>query len=681
MKFSGTFGTLLSVSVAGLMACSGASTERSTTRNRNNPTNTPNLRVESIALRIGNQVLGSGAQTTVELFAQYENGDSKKIESGATWISSNTEIATVDESGLVTAVAPGAANISATFQEQTASLQVTVTGSQTPLVAILLSPDNAELEAETQVTFTAKGVYGDGQQYDITQSVTWSSSNTAVATVDSSGIVSGLAAGMVTISASSSNVQGMTALTVIPKKELVSLNISSSSPTVFLNESLQLVLTATYNDQSTRNVAGDAQWSTDMPSVVSVDSTGKVSGVGLGQATISASYDGQSATYAVTVADGPSVVRLTVSPTTLTLGLGAAQQLTVTAELSDGSSENVTTSATYQSSAPSTMTVSATGLVEAVTEGSAQITVSYRGASIVVNGTASACAYPGAGSQIQLSSVMPNVSWPNAHDEQGNQFAFSMRDFLCGSEYSQYTSIHFLITAEWCPYCPDYLRSVNNQAAQIEAAGGKIVYVEVQTNSRTLASSSQAHALINRYQISNPGFRVGDGDTQPMSGIFGRAVNAFPSMFVVRKSDMTVVANDTSQSHLSLAQQISGTGPMPNCSSSDEESYEPNDSEMMPATIAPGVNFDGGICTPNNLDWYLIDHAGGWTLDLTFTHATGDLDMYVFPENNIDPNNPLAASESYDDNEQVSHSGRALVVIAGFQGATTPYQIALTATP
>ena len=78
MKFTGTFGTLLSVSVAGLMACSGASTERSSTRNRNNPTNTPNLRVESIALRIGNQVLGSGAQTTVELFAQYENGDSKK---------------------------------------------------------------------------------------------------------------------------------------------------------------------------------------------------------------------------------------------------------------------------------------------------------------------------------------------------------------------------------------------------------------------------------------------------------------------------------------------------------------------------------------------------------------------------------------------------------------------------
>ena len=124
------------------------------------------------------------------------------------------------------------------------------------------------------------------------------------------------------------------------------------------------------------------------------------------------------------------------------------------------------------------------------------------------------------------------------------------------------------------------------------------------------------------------------------------------------KSDMTVVAAG-SQSHLSLAQQISGNGPMPNCTSSDEESYEPNDSAMMPATIAPGVNFDGGICTPNNADWYLIDHAGGWTLDLTFTHATGDLDVYVFPESNFDPNNPSAASESYDDNEQVSSMGRS----------------------
>ena len=672
-------GLFVSLSVASLLACTGTTTERST--QRNNSSRTPTLSVQSIALKIQNQVLGVGLQTTVELFAQYENGDSRKIESGATWTSSNPEIATVDTAGVVTAVSQGSATISVMFQGQMSSLEITVTASQAPLVAILLSPDNGELEAEKQISFTAKGVYGDGMQYDITQSVMWSSSNTAVATVDTNGVVSGIAAGNVSISASVASVQGMTSLTIIPKKELVSINISSPNMTVFLNESLQLALTATYNDQTTRNVAAEAQWSTDMPSIVSVDSTGKVSALALGQATISASYDGKTATFSVSVTDGPTVTSLMVSPTTLNLSIGGGQQLTVTAVLSDGTSENATAMATYQSSAPSILTVSASGLVEAVAEGSAQITVSYRGASIVVNGSASACAYPGAGSRIQLSSVMPNVSWPNAHDEQGNQFAFSMRDFLCESDYSQYTSIHFLITAEWCPYCPDYLRSVNNQASQIEAAGGKIVYVEVETNSRTPASSSQAHALINRYQISNPGLRVGDGDTQPMALMFGRAVSAFPSMFVVRKSDMTVVAADTSQSHLSLAQQISGNGPMPNCTSSDEESYEPNDSAMMPATIAPGVSFDGGICTPNNADWYLIDHAGGWTLDLTFTHATGDLDVYVFPESNFDPNNPSAASESYDDNEQVSSMGRSLVVVGGYQGATTPYRLQLTATP
>ncbi|MEE2901690.1 MAG: Ig-like domain-containing protein [Myxococcota bacterium] len=679
MKNSTLRGLFVSLSVAGLLACSGTTTERSTQRDNTNQT--PMLSVQSIALRIQNQVLAIGSQTAVELFAKYENGDSRKIESGATWVSSSPGIATVDTAGVLTAVAQGQATISVTFQGQTSSLEITVTASQSPLVAILLSPDSGEVEAGKQLSFTAKGVYGDGMQYDITQSVIWSSSNTAVASVDMSGVVTGVAAGSVSIGASVSNVQGMTTLTVIPKKELVSIKISSPNTTVFLNESLQLSLIATYNDQSTRNVATEAQWSSDAPSVLSVDSSGKVSGLALGPAIVSATFEGQSATFSISVADGPTVTRLNVSPTNLNLSLGSGQQLTVTAMLSDGSSEDATGMATYQSSAPAIMTVSASGLVEAVAEGSAQITISYRSQSIVVNGTASACAYPSAGSQIQLSSVMPNVSWPNAHDEQGNQFAFSMQDFLCGAEYSQYTSIHFLVTAEWCPYCPDYLRSVNDQTSQIEAAGGKIVYVEVETNNRTPASSSQAHALINRYQINNPSLRVGDGDTQPTAMVFGNAVRAFPSMFVVRKSDMTVVANSTSQSHLSIAQQISGNGPMPNCSASDEESYEPNDSQMTAATITTGVSFDGGICTPSNLDWYLVDHAGRWTMDVTFTHATGDLDVYVFPEANFDPNNPSAAGESYDDNEQVSSTGRSFVVIAGYQGATTPYRLQLTATP
>lgn len=61
--------------------------------------------------------------------------------------------------------------------------------------------------------------------------------------------------------------------------------------------------------------------------------------------------------------------------------MAATQQLTVTATFASGGSQNVTADASYESSAPGVATVSASGLITAVSEGSATVTATYRGQS------------------------------------------------------------------------------------------------------------------------------------------------------------------------------------------------------------------------------------------------------------------------------------------------------------
>jgi uncharacterized protein YjdB len=640
------------------------------------------LKIESLAMRVSAQVIGVGAAANAELFARYENGDSAAVLSDVQWSSSDAAIVSVDESGVLTGVAMGEAVITATHKEMSAATTVVVVQAGESLVAVLLSPDGSQLEVGKSAGFTAKGIFGSGTQYDITQSVTWSSSNEEFVTIDSLGLATGIGAGLATISAQLSGVQGMTALTIIPPKELVSLSITAVATSVYLNETIQLSVTATYNDQSSRDVTSEVTWTSAAAEIATVDSAGKVTGVAVGEATITAELEGKSAVIAVSATDGPTVTRLTVDPTTLSMSLGDTAQLTVTADYSDGTRVNVTAMSTWMSSDASVISVSASGMTEAHGAGMASITASFRGQNVTVNGTASTCAYPAAGSSIRAFNVLPQMNWVNAFDEQGNQFNFSVKDFYCDAAYSQYTSIHFLITAEWCPYCPDYLRAVNNKATQIEAAGGKLVYVEVETTSRVPATSAQAHSLINGMQISGPGYRVGDGETMPTTLMFGRAVSAFPSMFVIRKSDMMVVSDDTSQDHLGLATQIAGGGspmpPAPNCGASDEETYEPNDDQNSPATLMAGADFTGGICTPENQDWYFVDHAGSWTVDLTFTNATGDLDMAVWSPGMIDIQNPSAVSDSTDDNEQITFTGPGVIVIVGYQSATAPYRLQVT---
>ena len=221
-----------------------------------------------------------------------------------TWASSNTGVATVDGSGLVTGVTVGSATITATCEGKSGTGAVTVTAVTVPVASVTVSPASASVPTGQTVQLTATTKDANGNPLT-GRTVTWASSNTSVGTVSSSGLVTGVAAGSATITATSEGKSGTSAVTVTAVTvPVATVTVSPASATVFASQTLQLA--ATTKDASGNILTGRTiTWASNNISVATVGSNGLVSGLVAGSATITATSEGKSGTSAITVSAPP----------------------------------------------------------------------------------------------------------------------------------------------------------------------------------------------------------------------------------------------------------------------------------------------------------------------------------------------------------------------------------------
>ena len=213
-----------------------------------------------------------------------------------TWTSSDASVATVSPAGVVTGIGAGTATIAATIDGKKATAEVKVTSAA--VASLTVSPNTSSLVVgqTTQVSAVVKDAAGTTLSG---RAVTWASSDEAVATISSSGVVSAVAAGSVTISGTSEGVKGSVTLTV-SAATVARVTVSLNSANVAVGQTTQA--TAAALDASGQPISGrTVTWSIDPSSIATVSTGGVVTGVAAGSATLTATVDGKSASTAVTV--------------------------------------------------------------------------------------------------------------------------------------------------------------------------------------------------------------------------------------------------------------------------------------------------------------------------------------------------------------------------------------------
>ncbi|HEX4932333.1 MAG TPA: Ig-like domain-containing protein, partial [Gemmatimonadaceae bacterium] len=321
--------------------------------------------VASITLAVTNANMRVGDVQAATAQARDANG-SALTDRTITWASSNPAVASVTQAGVITAIAVGATAITASSGGQFATAALTVTPNVAS-IDLTLGQNPMIVGAQAQATATAKDA---GGAVVPGASISFSSSNTSVATVSASGTVTAVTVGTTNIIATSGAITRSVALTVNPAAvPVATVTIAPNGGNLQIGQTLQL--TATTLDGGGATLAGRiVTWTSSSPSVASVSSSGLVSGVAAGTSTITATSEGKSAQVSVTVALAP-VATVTVSAPSTTVSVGNTMQASVV--LTDANGLTLTRPVLWTSSNANVATVNASGLVTAVAAGAVTI--------------------------------------------------------------------------------------------------------------------------------------------------------------------------------------------------------------------------------------------------------------------------------------------------------------------
>ncbi|MFM9282111.1 Ig-like domain-containing protein [Paenibacillus jiagnxiensis] len=301
-----------------------------------------------------------------------ENGTD--VTSQATWASSNEDIAYVSDGGLITAYNSGTATVTATYGGKSATITVNVeTASHLDIGSskISMSPNGEPVQLTAKVTYT------DGSTEVVTDSATWTSDKDSIVYVNK-GKLTAYNKGTAVITAT---YNGKTATVTVTVGEPTKLEVKSKSLVLDIDDTYQQQLTVTYKDGTTEDVTNEAEWTTSSAKAATVDSSGLITGISEGEATITATYGSLKATVKVEVG---LAAELEADKFLIVMSAGDEPQLiTLTATNSKGDTRNVTKDAEWSSSSTAIASIK-NGYVTAYKKGKANITAKYGGQKVTI---------------------------------------------------------------------------------------------------------------------------------------------------------------------------------------------------------------------------------------------------------------------------------------------------------
>jgi hypothetical protein len=172
----------------------------------------------SLAITPANPSIAAGQTEQFTATGTFSDQSTQNLSSTVTWSSGSTTVATISATGLATSLVKGSSTIGASSGSVNTSTLLTV--GPAVLASIAVTPQTPIVVIGGTLQLTATGTYTDASTQNLSGSVAWSSSNTSDATVNTTGLVNGIANGTPTITAKDGSISGTDAITVTPNPAL-----------------------------------------------------------------------------------------------------------------------------------------------------------------------------------------------------------------------------------------------------------------------------------------------------------------------------------------------------------------------------------------------------------------------------------------------------------------------------
>ena len=331
-----------------------------------------------ITITPGDTIIAKGQQVQFAAEGRYTD-TTRDITSSVEWVSSNPSAAAIDSRGLATGVTPGdSTQITAKLWEERSAPSV-LTVEEKKLEGIIIVPESPVIALGDSLQFRAVLSFTDGDTTITRTAVSWHSTDSTVAEIDTTGLVISKKKGNTTIIAERSGVESDPQVLTVIRPELEKITITAEKSMIAAGEQQRLEARGTFKDGTSVYLTSSVAWTSGDTSIaVVVPTTGLVTTVKQGTTTIEAQLWGvTSDSYELTV--GPAkLMSIEIVPGDTTVALGETCQFKATGTYTNGDERDITSSVTWSLN-DTVATIAPGGLAESIGQGETEIRANSEG--------------------------------------------------------------------------------------------------------------------------------------------------------------------------------------------------------------------------------------------------------------------------------------------------------------
>ncbi len=233
----------------------------------------------------------------VMVYAAFSDDSIRNVTGEATFQITDTQIATIDICGNITALAPGITTLIVSYQGKTATAQVNV--AKNYVTAIHLDASEYFITAGLTQNVVVTATYSDNDTQDVSNSATYEFIDPGFATVVD-GKIKGLTAGFTILIVQYQGCSAVAWIYVAPPV-ITAISLDAAGYTIRLGSKQNVTVTATYSDNSTQDITDFADYWTDDPSIAIMEAPGEITGMVCGSTILTAFYQEHITTAQINV--------------------------------------------------------------------------------------------------------------------------------------------------------------------------------------------------------------------------------------------------------------------------------------------------------------------------------------------------------------------------------------------